>query len=219
VLTTGVGASITLDGDTIKLEAKRITLQAGDELTAFSLGETTVAGLKKLHLGSGQGKVTVLGKGVGVASSGGDLTLDGGAMVKINGAGGMPAGRLGDPTGGMILNGATTVLIGGPTLPFPVKVRRNGDIQVGDGMIIKGTDAFKAQVLARLCTVSNAKTGMLTLNAVNDSGKTMTIKEFVGPNSYCGPTDWEAATGANPLRVPLRGNSWVFSVRSSEFLM
>jgi len=25
--------------------------------------------------------------------------------------------------------------------------------------------------------------------------------------------------GANPLRVPLRGNSWVFSVRSSEFLM
>jgi len=28
-----------------------------------------------------------------------------------------------------------------------------------------------------------------------------------------------ATMGANPLRVPLRGNSWVFSVRSSEFLM
>ena len=67
-ITTGAGATITLEGSTIKMEATEIYLQATSFLGASSMGQTVVGGAS----------------GVTVGSSGGDVLIQGGPMVKIN---------------------------------------------------------------------------------------------------------------------------------------
>jgi type VI secretion system secreted protein VgrG len=68
ILTTGGGATITLEGATITMEADNIFLQANSFLGASSMGQTVVGGAS----------------GVTVGSSGGDVLIQGGPMVKIN---------------------------------------------------------------------------------------------------------------------------------------
>jgi type VI secretion system secreted protein VgrG len=68
VLSTGSGATITLEGSEVKIQAARITLTADAFLGAHSLGPAEV---------TASGQLTV-------KSSGGDVLIQGGPMVKIN---------------------------------------------------------------------------------------------------------------------------------------
>jgi type VI secretion system secreted protein VgrG len=100
VLTTGVGATITMQGDTITMEATTIMLHASAILGAISDAVAVVGGTASLTCGS-QGNTAVWGgggasltsdkvctvsgsSGVNVVSSGGDVSISGGPMVKIN---------------------------------------------------------------------------------------------------------------------------------------
>jgi uncharacterized Zn-binding protein involved in type VI secretion len=58
--------------------------------------------------------------------------------------------------------------------------------QYSSAITIKGTPSFQAQVLARLAKVAGTKSGQKTLAQVNKSGKSMTIIEYTGDNSFCG---------------------------------
>jgi type VI secretion system secreted protein VgrG len=66
-LSTGAGARIVLEGDTIRIEATNLFLQGSDSVQIF-----------------GANKVRTWGKAVDVIAGSGDLTLLGGPMVKIN---------------------------------------------------------------------------------------------------------------------------------------
>jgi hypothetical protein len=70
----------------------------------------------------------------------------------------------------------------------------NGDIRLGNAIIIQGSLQFQSQVLDRLVTIANTPSGMQTLNAIDASGRTMTIVEYTGPNSFAGPDDFQDAT-------------------------
>ncbi|MCC6552357.1 MAG: type VI secretion system tip protein VgrG [Polyangiaceae bacterium] len=99
VLTTGKGATITMENDTITIEATNIYTIAKSYLGATS-GDTAIfGGMSSAHLGSGGGKVsisaattmsaeagaaaTVAGATTSVLASGGDVLIQG-PMVKIN---------------------------------------------------------------------------------------------------------------------------------------
>ncbi|AKT38206.1 type VI secretion system tip protein TssI/VgrG [Chondromyces crocatus] len=120
-------------------------------------------------------EIALRGNKISIAAAGGDVDIQGGPLVKINAAG-MPAGRLGDPAGGMILNGASTVLIGGPSLPLPIKVLPGGALAVGKGLVIQGDAAFQARALAGLHEIALTPTGRGLLDAIDGSGKAVTLK-------------------------------------------
>lgn len=70
--------------------------------------------------------------------------------------------------------------------PFETKTLSNGDIQVGNGFIIKksATDPdFQQKVLDDMTEMNNHPTGMETLNRNNNSGQTTTIQHTNGGNS------------------------------------
>jgi uncharacterized Zn-binding protein involved in type VI secretion len=97
------------------------------------------------------------------------------------------------------LAAARTVLIGGPSVGpagLPFKRLPNGDLQLGNAIIIEGSEEFQARVAARLLTVASVPSGVAMLGLVDGSGKSMTIKEFTGPNSFAGPHSFEDATAA-----------------------
>ncbi|MCC6552488.1 MAG: type VI secretion system tip protein VgrG [Polyangiaceae bacterium] len=193
VFSTGTGASITLEDKKITLEAETIFIHAKSYLGTVSDGEAGHAGAKGLLLGSRAG----------------DVKINGGPTVLINGPG-MPAGRLGDTAPAVITNGSTTVQIGGPSLPFEATVLPNGDIQVGNAMTITGSPEFKGKVMTRLGQIGQTNSGMQTLNTINNSGRTMTIQEYTGNNSFCGPNqtwaDWAASHPAGQQVYDGAGN-------------
>ncbi len=91
VLDTGAGASITMDGSTITVKATNIFLFAEAFLGAASFGVTVVGGMANTTVGSpattvlAGGFCTVTGStGVSISSSGGDVSIKGGPLVKIN---------------------------------------------------------------------------------------------------------------------------------------
>ncbi|WP_231511086.1 type VI secretion system tip protein TssI/VgrG [Chondromyces apiculatus] len=135
-------------------------------------------------------EVTIRGKKVTIAASAGDVDIQGGPLVKIN-APGMPSARLGDPVGGMILNGSSTVLVGGPSLPCAVEVLPGGALKVGHGLIIQGDPAFQAQTLAGLHEIALTPTGRDLLQSIDGSGRTVTIEPTSGGNvtGYTSPED------------------------------
>ncbi len=129
-----------------------------------------------------------------------DYIVKGSPTVLI---GNLMAARIGDNTahGGVIVTGCASVLIGdaaagGGPGGFMITQLPNGDIQMGKGIIINGTPEFKAQVIDRLALIASTSNGMQTLNGINTSGKTMTIVEYKGNNSFCGPQDFKDATVA-----------------------
>lgn len=111
----------------------------------------------------------------------------------------LPAARILDMTahGGVVMMGSPTVLIGGAGVGpggRPITRLPNGDLQLGNGIIIHGSPGFQAQVIARLALIASTRSGMMTLNAIDGSGKTMTIVEYTGQNSFAGPDDFQDAT-------------------------
>lgn len=101
--------------------------------------------------------------------------------------------------GGHIIDGSPNVLIGGADVGpggYPLRREPNGDLRVGETIVIRGTEAFKAQVVNRLALVGSTEAGGTMLRDVESSGKTMTITEFTGNNSYASPHDFQSATAA-----------------------
>jgi type VI secretion system secreted protein VgrG len=113
-----------------------------------------------------------------------DVIVKGSPSVLI---GNLMAARIGDITahGGNIILGCFTVIIGEAGAPGgPVIVTPGGPVTMG-GISIAGTPAFQSQVLADLAAIRSTPTGGKLLDAINSSGKTVTIQETPGGNS-CG---------------------------------
>ena len=83
-LDTGAGATITMSGDTITIEANTIFLFAKTFLGAASMGEAVVGGATHLTVGSANAALLNGVSGVNITSSGGDVNIKGGPLVKIN---------------------------------------------------------------------------------------------------------------------------------------
>lgn len=102
---------------------------------------------------------------------------------------------LGDPK----LTATRTVLIGGPsTGPAGLAFKKlsNGDLQLGNGIVIEGTEEFQALVATRLLTVASVPSGVTLLKALDATGKKMNVTEYTGDNSFAGPVSFEDATAA-----------------------
>src|SRR5438876_145435 len=99
------------------------------------------------------------------------------------------AARLGDTTahGGKVVMGCPTVLIGN------MPAARIGDSHVCPmltGVVPHvGGPVIMGAFTERLATVASTDAGRVMLEKVNASGKQMTVVEFTGPNSFCGPTN------------------------------
>jgi uncharacterized Zn-binding protein involved in type VI secretion len=122
-----------------------------------------------------------------------------------------PAARITDMTahGGLISMGSGNVLIGGTGAGpggMPITRLPNGDLKLGNGIIISGSPEFQALVIARLAIIASTPSGMKTLNAIDSSGKTMTIVEFTGNNSFAGPDSFKDATPAGKPVFDGNGN-------------
>jgi len=217
VLSTPGGASITLEGPSIRLTAESITLNASKDLTAFgSVTAMFASGTGEAYFGSGSGQVrlnaagnkaVVSGKdGTDVNAASGPVTIQGGPMVLINPAGSLFSGRVTDLAPAAITRGAATVLVGGPAFPFDVVRLPNGDIKVGNSMTIKGDAEFQGKVMANLGKISTTPSGMKVLNTINDSGKTMDVIPFAGDNSFCGPNQtWDDYAAQTPAGQQVYG--------------
>jgi len=71
--------------------------------------------------------------------------------------------------------------------------------QYGPGIVIRGTPEFQAQALDRLHTMEQTNSGRQVIDSINNSGHTMTVVEFTGNNSYCGPNNtWADLAGSTP---------------------
>jgi uncharacterized Zn-binding protein involved in type VI secretion len=116
----------------------------------------------------------------------------GGSVVVPNapgvaGGGGGPAGPGGggeQPGGG----GEQPGHIGG----LPVTVLPNGDVKVGDSIIIKGDLEFQTKTLAALGQIAATPTGQALLESIDKSGKTVTIVKTEDGNAcggYPNPND------------------------------
>ena len=102
---------------------------------------------------------------------------------------------LGDPK----LAAARSVLVGGPSLGpagLPLRKLPNGNLQLGSAITIEGSEEFQAKVAERLLTVASVPSGVTLLSSIDGTGKSMTIEEFVGDNSFAGPDSFEDATAA-----------------------
>jgi uncharacterized Zn-binding protein involved in type VI secretion len=130
--------------------------------------------------------------------------------------GGIPAARVGDMTvhGGIVTVGMPTVMIGDAGGgPAGMSVTRTffGQLLVGNAIVIEGSPQFQAAVMNRLAIIASTPSGRQMLANVDGSGKTMTITEFTGPNSYAGPDSFEDATAAGQPVFDGAGNpinSW-----------
>jgi uncharacterized Zn-binding protein involved in type VI secretion len=91
--------------------------------------------------------------------------------------------------------------------PYPKAVLQpDGTIatEYSPAITIKGTAQFQAQVLARLNLIANTKSGQKTLQAINNSKKSMTIIAFAGNNSFCGANrTWADVAGQTPNGKPV----------------
>ncbi len=70
--------------------------------------------------------------------------------------------------------------------PFATETLPNGDIKVGNGIIIKkdpSDPTFQDKVLRDMTTMSNNPTGMNTLNSLNNGGNNTTIQRTTGGNA------------------------------------
>jgi hypothetical protein len=97
-------------------------------------------------------------------------------------------GYLDKPRSGSSVGRKKRTLTGQHAPPFVTKTMPNGDIQVGNGLVIKKSPTdpnFQKKALDDLTTMSNYPAGMNTLNSINNSGQTTTIQhQPAGGNSY-----------------------------------
>jgi uncharacterized Zn-binding protein involved in type VI secretion len=128
-----------------------------------------------------------------------DMLAMGSPNVLVGMAGG--AGGIGAVLGGLFA-GLKNFLN-----PYPKAVLQpDGTIatQYSPAITIQGTPQFQAQVLARLNTIAGTKSGQKTIDAINNSGKSMTIIQFTGNNSFCGANrTWDDVAGQTPKGMPV----------------
>jgi type VI secretion system secreted protein VgrG len=119
-----------------------------------------------------------------------DTIVQGSTTVFINK---LMAARMGDMTthGGAITIGSPTVIIGGATGSlvmdangFPVQIGSmsvikmpNGDLKVGNALVIKGSEEYQKKVLDDLGRINKTPTGEDLLKSIDGSGKTVAIQE------------------------------------------
>jgi uncharacterized Zn-binding protein involved in type VI secretion len=144
-----------------------------------------------------------------------DVIANGSATVLIIG---LPAARMGDSTvhGGVITLGCPTVLIGdaggggGGTSAFsesakPLSSSAPATSPVpafyGKSIKIEGSPEFQAQVKKDIEAIAKTSTGKKLLDAIENSGKSITIKKTVGGNSVSLPksTEWRKTDGKNAM--------------------
>jgi type VI secretion system secreted protein VgrG len=220
LLTTGAGASILLEGASIRIEADTIFLDGKNSIAAISsTGTADFVGRAEANLKSA-GVATVRGASSTMITSGGDVNVVGAPMVKIN-ANGLFCGRVTEPAPATILRGAATVLIGGPSFPFDVVRNPDGTIQVGNNMVIDGDEEFQSKTLAALAQVSLTPTGLGLLNSIDGGDKTVRIiptpdgneLHFDGPGAFAN-ADGTPGSGTdstvhfNPDRSVIGSNPW-----------
>ncbi len=101
--------------------------------------------------------------------------------------GNLMAARIGDPTvhGGVIILGCFTVMIGEAGAPglsgpagLPISTLPNGDLQLGNNIVISGDPLFKSKVLADLAAVAKTKTGKSIFDALDKGKHTVTMKSL-----------------------------------------
>ncbi len=134
--------------------------------------------------------------------------------------GGMMAARLGDLTvhGGSIVMGFPQVMIGevgsggGTTLPGGLGVSSlpNGDLKVGNHIIISGSDEFKKKAVADLCVLGNTKTGKDILEALDKNRHDVTIKELDMATAQANGALAQRVNGADAFD-PAKGSATIVS--------
>ena len=122
-----------------------------------------------------------------------------------------PAARMFDACahGGLVMWGSLNVLIGGASAGpsgMPISRGADGKIRLGNAVVIEGSPEFQALVINRLSTVATTPAGLTMLSNVDGSGRTMTITEFTGNNSFAGPTSFQNATVAGQPVFDGNGN-------------
>jgi hypothetical protein len=122
------------------------------------------------------------------------VSIDGG-VVDLNADGKLAAGlRHASPD--QIIEGASTVRVGGPSLPGNV-VSASEDglrIELDNGLIIDAHGAenmtpeeFMAATLATLTTIYNTPSGKAQIDGIAKTGKQVTIVPLAEPNGYARP--------------------------------
>jgi type VI secretion system secreted protein VgrG len=212
VLSTPGGASITLEGSSIRLSAESISLIAGKDLTA--LGEVSglfASGTGDAYFGSGSGevrlnangnKLSVTGSsGLDLSSSGGTVNITGGPMVMVNPSGALFSGRVMDLAPDQITKGAATVLVGGPQFEYEVKRLHDGRVQVGKHIFINADPArpnYQSEVLGAMGIMSTTPSGRTQLANIEGSRHNVDISYYSEMN---GGTSWrDGAAASNPSR-------------------
>lgn len=130
-----------------------------------------------------------------------DVIVRGSLGVMI---GGLPAARVGDNTahGGVIVVGEVTVMIGdvsfGASFVMPIVRLPNGDIRVGNNIIISGDASFQARVLNDLYIMSQTTVGNARLQSIDRMGHTVTIVSGSG-NATRADSYTDAAMAGGPV--------------------
>lgn len=174
-LYTQVKSKAELNAQSITLEAlTKITLKVGGSFITVDLSGVTISGpMVKINSG---------GAGQGTSPSPIDDPLD--AETSDTGE----PGYLDRPRSGGGRTRNRRTLNGQHAPPFATTTLPNGDIQVGNGLVIKNDPSdpnFQNKVMEDLTLMSNQPTGMNTLNSLNNSGQTTTIqRRATGGNSY-----------------------------------
>jgi type VI secretion system secreted protein VgrG len=201
VLTSGKGATVTLNEADIFVEATTIEVAGGASAFVVSGGIFQAGGTAKADLTS-TGPTTVTG-----------------TPVQLNGPGPY-CGRVTELAVATITTGAALVLVGGASTPFEVTKMSDADcdaaglphgtLKVGEHIFVQPgagpNSQFQNKVLRNLGIMSTTPSGMSTLNSIQGSGHNMKIVEFTGPNSFCGATNVITATPAGQPVFDGNGN-------------
>ena len=121
---------------------------------------------------------------------------------------GLFAARMMDQTvhGGKIMVGFPTVEIGGPVFTARAVTRDGNDFTYGSGIAVSpdpNDPAYQSKVIAALIRLDTTPTGQAILNAIEGSGKTVTIEPYNNPRDPYNATTtpdlwppWSAARGS-----------------------
>jgi type VI secretion system secreted protein VgrG len=177
---TQVKSKRELNAQEITLEAmSKITLKVGGSFVSIDLSGVTISGpMVKINSG-----------GAGMGTTPAEMMEPVDAETSDTGEPGyLEKPRKGGGGGGR----KKKTINGRHAPPFATKTLPNGDIQVGNGIVIKKSPTdpnFQQKALDDLTTMSNYPAGMDTLNGINNSGKTTNIQHKpAGGNNYT-PSD------------------------------
>jgi len=196
-----------------------------NNLPACCMGDTVLEAIgppNKIAMGC---PTVLIGDSNGVGSPGGGPSGGGGVP---GGGGSTPGGGGGTTPGG----GGTTPGGGGggttPTPPatiagMPVTVLPNGDVKVGNAIVIKGSLEFQTKTLAALGQIASTPTGEALLQSIDKNGKTVNIQETSEGNECGGYTNpagrfqnadgtagpgTDATVSYNPDRTSIGSEDW-----------